>query len=138
MNKIFEESHNLPWKHTISPILVIEDNPDMLNVYAEICYLYGYSSLLASDGSKGLEIARRRPVSLIICDLYLPDMHGYEVLQCLRQYPATMQTPVVFVTGDIRCKPPADSYLKVLPKPFTLEALLSLISQLVGTEVAST
>jgi CheY-like chemotaxis protein len=81
-------------------ILIIEDN-DMSYVLAE--YLLrqrGYSTIRAMDGSAGVQAALGNPCDLILCDLDLPVMDGYEVLGALRANNAWHPVPVLAFTGD--------------------------------------
>jgi CheY-like chemotaxis protein len=81
-------------------ILIIEDN-DMSYVLAE--YLLrqrGYSTMRAVDGSAGVQAALENPVDLILCDLDLPVMDGYEVLGALRANNDWRPVPVLAFTGD--------------------------------------
>jgi CheY-like chemotaxis protein len=81
-------------------ILIIEDN-DMSYVLAD--YLLrqkGYSTVRALDGGAGVEAALHEPVDLILCDLDLPVMDGYEVLGALRANDAWHPVPVLAFTGD--------------------------------------
>ena len=128
MTQSFDRATDRTSRQHTQAILIIEDNPDMLSIFGEICELHGYDVLLAASGQAGLNLAREHPPVRVICDLFLPDMHGNDVLRQLRQHPVTATTPVIFTTGDIRYKPPVDEYLQILHKPFSVEAFLTLIS----------
>ena len=81
-------------------ILIIEDN-DMSFVLAD--YLLrqkGYSTTRAVDGRAGVQAALENPVDLILCDLDLPVMDGYEVIRALRANSAWRPVPVLAFTGD--------------------------------------
>jgi CheY-like chemotaxis protein len=85
-------------------ILIIEDN-DMSFVLAD--YLLrqkGYSTARAADGSAGVQAALENQVDLILCDLDLPVMDGYQVLGTLRANSAWAPVPVLAFTGDSREK----------------------------------
>ena len=111
----------------MTAILMIEDNPDLLAIVGNVLTTHGFEVMLAPDGTTGLERAQEEAPALILCDLNLPDMNGYEVLTELRLQPSTARTPVVFVTGDHYCAPPVDDNVQVLEKPFNIEALLKLM-----------
>ena len=81
-------------------ILIIEDN-DMSFVLAD--YLLrqkGYTTTRARDGGAGVQAALEHPVDLILCDLDLPVMDGYEVIGALRANSAWHRVPVLAFTGD--------------------------------------
>src|SRR5579884_2104256 len=60
---------------------------------------FGHTVLAAADGSRGLEAARAERPDLIICDVQLPDMDGYEVARWLKSEPGLRATPLVAVTA---------------------------------------
>ena len=67
-----------------SRILVIEDNPPSLELMTYLLKAFGYTVVSALDGQEGLELARRELLDLIICDIHLPTLDGYEVARTLR------------------------------------------------------
>jgi len=81
-------------------VLLIEDNP--ANVQLMTCLLspYGHTLLYAEDGPKGLKAARWDHPDLIICDLQLPEMAGYEVACWLKREARLRTIPLVAVTGQ--------------------------------------
>jgi CheY-like chemotaxis protein len=83
----------------MAQILVIEDNPASLALVTYLLQAFGHTVLPATDGETGLEIARSRSVDLIICDLQLPGLSGYEVLQQVRAEPALAAIPALAVTA---------------------------------------
>lgn len=79
-------------------ILFVEDDPetaDMLRLYFES---QGYEVMQASWGRDGIEMSRRNPPDLVVLDIRLPDIDGYEVCRELRRNWRTSQTPVIFLT----------------------------------------
>jgi CheY-like chemotaxis protein len=80
-------------------ILVIEDNPDNLALAVYLLEAAGYNTIEARDGAQGVRAAREALPDLIVCDLQMPVLNGFEVLQHLRVDPATRSIPVVAVTA---------------------------------------
>jgi CheY-like chemotaxis protein len=80
-------------------ILVIEDNPQNLELMSYLLRAFGHTVLAARDGAEGIETARREMLDLIICDIHLPVMDGYEVAQHLKKHPVLRQIPLVAVTA---------------------------------------
>ncbi len=80
-------------------ILIIEDNPANLELMSYLLSAYGYVALTAVDGSQGIEAARRERPDLIVCDVQLPDIDGYEVARFLKSDPVLRATPLVAVTA---------------------------------------
>jgi len=80
-------------------ILVIEDNPASLELMRYLLRAFGHAPLLAGDGMEGLEAARRVVPDLIICDVQLPGLDGYEVARQLKADGALRGIPLVAVTA---------------------------------------
>ena len=87
----------------MTTILLIEDNASMRRNISQILSLETYRVLTAADGAAGLEQARREKPDLILCDIMMPGMDGYEVLAQLRADSATASLPFIFLTakGDM-------------------------------------
>ena len=88
-------------------ILIIEDQAPMRRNVALMLELEGYLTTTAENGLIGIDTARRERPDLILCDVMMPDMDGYAVVQTLRDDPAFANTPFIFLTaksdrGDVR------------------------------------
>jgi CRP-like cAMP-binding protein/CheY-like chemotaxis protein len=80
-------------------ILLIEDNLEMRENTAEIIEFSGYNVITASNGKDGVALAKEHTPNLIICDIMMPVMDGYEVLSELSSNPNTCAIPFVFLTA---------------------------------------
>ncbi len=116
----------------MSRILIIEDNPDLAFGLRSNLEIEGYDVSIASSGAAGLEQARSQEPDLLILDVMLPEMDGFEVLQSFRE--TNSSTPVLMLTarGDeldkVRgLRSGADDYVT---KPFGLMELLARIEAL--------
>ncbi|MDP1678330.1 MAG: response regulator [Bacteroidota bacterium] len=113
-------------------ILVVDDEKDLRNAIDDILTDAGYSTILAGNGSQGLAFAKSEHPDLILCDIQMPSMNGYELLNAVKKEPALSKIPFVFMTGvnvaqfDLRkgMDLGADDYLT---KPFSIEDLVSAI-----------
>jgi DNA-binding NarL/FixJ family response regulator len=112
-------------------ILVIEDEPEMRRNLTTILRLEKYRPFAAAHGREGVELARREKPDLILCDVMMPELDGFEVLCQLRRDPATASIPFIFLTAkgekpDIRSgmNLGADDYLT---KPVVKADLLTAI-----------
>ena len=74
-------------------VLVVDDEPDIVALVAYHLAKSGYSVSTATNGSEGLAIARRDKPALVVLDLMLPGLSGYEVMEQLRAEPATSAQP---------------------------------------------
>ncbi len=111
-------------------ILVIEDNRDILANILDYLELKGFTLDCAQDGLSGMHLALTQPYDLIVLDIMLPGMDGYQLCQKLRQE-ADNNTPIIMLTArdalDERLKglhAGADDYLV---KPFALSELVARI-----------
>lgn len=112
-------------------ILVIEDNEEVRENLEEILELYGYTVLLAEDGKVGVEKAIEHQPDLILCDVMMPRLDGFGVLNILTKKPETASIPFIFLTAkaekaDFRrgMNLGADDYVT---KPFYKDELLSVV-----------
>jgi signal transduction histidine kinase len=113
-------------------ILVIEDERYLLEDITELLQYTDFEVEGASSGRKGLEIAEAYSPDLIICDIMMPDLDGYQVLDGIRANPMTANTSFIFLTAkadrdSVRqgMELGADDYLT---KPFTSAELLTAIN----------
>jgi CheY-like chemotaxis protein len=80
-------------------VLIIEGNPANLELMTYLLGVYGHTVFTALDGRQGLEAARREHPDLIICDVQLPEMDGYEVARWLKSDTELRHVPLVAVTA---------------------------------------
>jgi len=80
-------------------ILIIEDEPEMRRNIAALLRYRDYQPLAAENGDRGLELARRERPDLILCDVTMPELDGYEVLRRLRADAALALIPFIFLTA---------------------------------------
>ena len=116
----------------MSKILVIEDEARTRDMFRDCLEAEGFQTLGAEDGLTGIEQARQHLPNLVLCDVLMPTLDGYEVLSQLRQVATTATIPFVFITAktgkaDRRqgMSLGADDYLT---KPSTAEELLEVVS----------
>lgn len=80
-------------------ILLVDDEPDILELVGFLLRKEGYIVFTASGGKEGVEIARREQPALIILDVMMPDMDGMETCEKIRQIPQLKDTLVTFLTA---------------------------------------
>ena len=83
----------------MNKILIIEDQPQMRRKLAMILEREHFQVATAPNGLIGLDLARTDPPDLVICDIMMPELDGYEVLEALRADKATATTPFIFLTA---------------------------------------
>src|ERR1017187_3551497 len=112
-------------------ILIIEDEPGIRKQMAQNLRFEGFETLEAETGRLGAATAITAPPDLIICDIMMPDLDGFGVLQALRDNPRTAMIPFIFLTAlvgnrDMRygMDEGADDYIT---KPYKPAALLGSV-----------
>lgn len=120
-------------------ILVIEDNVDMREFLQRILARRGFDYLGAEDGMEGVEIARRERPDLILMDLSLPVLDGYEATRLLKGDSATAHTPILAVTAHARdvdktraLEAGCDGYIS---KPYSIRDLFDLMARFLPAAV---
>lgn len=83
----------------MAKVLIIEDDPLMSRMYEKIFAFEKYDVVMAGDGQQGLDLARSEKPTLILLDVMMPKMNGFEVLEKLKSDPETKATPVVMLTN---------------------------------------
>ena len=117
-----------------SEILVIEDQASIRGNIERLLRLEGFAVLSTTGGVKGLQLARTYRPSLILCDIVMPHLDGYGVLDGLRSELLTASISVAFLTGSADRAEREEGLRRgaaaYLIKPFDLKALLQLINRL--------
>lgn len=118
-------------------ILVIDDEQDIRSLLTLILESAGYAVQQARSGKEGLTLLERETADLVLLDIMMPEMDGWEVCRQIKNRPATRNTPVIILT--VRSQPldkvigtevvHADEYLT---KPFDRRVLLKLVHKLLG------
>ena len=112
-------------------VLIIEDDTALRENTAELLELSNYRVLTAPNGKLGIETAKNELPDIIVCDIMMPEVDGYGVLETLNLDPSTNQIPFIFLSAKTEHKEVrkgmdlgADDYLT---KPFNEEELMSAI-----------
>src|SRR5512141_1242705 len=79
--------------------LVIEDQPQMRKNLVTILEMENFQVISAENGRRGVELARSERPDLVLCDVMMPELDGFGVLQALRADPATATLPLIFLTA---------------------------------------
>lgn len=80
-------------------ILLVEDNPTNVELVGFLLEMAGYAVLVAEDGAQGLALAQAEHPDLILSDLQMPVMDGFEMLRHIREDPQLNDVPVIAVTA---------------------------------------
>jgi two-component system, sensor histidine kinase and response regulator len=125
-------SHTSHFAKSARRVLAIDDTSEILLIITETLNLFGFQTITAADGASGIQLARETRPDLILCDINMPNLDGYETLKRLREDEATAAIPFVFLSGatdrlTIRrgMELGADDYLT---KPFSPKELLAAVN----------
>lgn len=122
-------------------ILIIEDNPENMQLMMYLLTAFGHTVLETTLGEKGLRLAKEESPDLILCDLHMPGMDGYEVAKRLKLDPQLAAIPLVAVTayamvGD-REKVLAAGFNGYISKPINPELFVSEIEIFLASRAPS-
>lgn len=115
-------------------ILVVDDDPGIrlaISDYLEMC---GYSVITATDGQQALDMVESYRPHLMLTDIVMPRMNGYQLVRSIRQHPSLRLLPVIFLTERNKTEERIQGYQSgadlYLPKPFELPELGAAIRNL--------
>ena len=115
-------------------VLVIEDNEDNLALMRLLLERAKYEVLLATGGAKGLEIARKEQPDILLLDLAMPDMDGWEVAAAMKADMVTKDIPIIAVTAHALPKDRERAFEagcdSFIVKPFSVAKLIGEIEKL--------
>src|SRR5689334_9143728 len=126
----------------VPKILVVDDNPTIRSFLVTLLGYGGHELQEASDGAEALALASAERPDLVISDILMPTMDGYEFVRRLRSVPDIARTPVIFCTAHFRERDAKDlarecgvSY--VLTKPCEPEVVIEAVDQCLGARPAA-
>lgn len=110
-------------------VLVVDDDPDILEALAEILEAEGFDVRRARNGKEALERLEPQPPNLVLLDLMMPVMDGWEFSQRMKTKPAAASVPVIVLSADRNVSTKAREIGAVghLAKPFELTDLLEMV-----------
>ncbi len=114
-------------------ILIVEDQEDNRKILRDLLTSAGFTPLEATTGEEGVTLAEREHPDLILMDIQLPGLDGYEATRRIKALPALQQIPVIAVTSyalsgdDVKARDAGcDGYIT---KPFSPRALLATVRE---------
>jgi len=118
-------------------VLIVEDNERNLKLVRDVLGFAGFECLAARDAEAGIELARARRPDVVLMDINLPGMTGFEALAALRADALTAAIPVLAVTAyamkDDRARILAAGFDGYLEKPVDVRALPGQVEALIGS-----
>ena len=115
-------------------IVVIDDYPPNLRLLQTLLEAHGHIVHGEFDGESGLATTQREKPDLVICDLQMVGMDGFDVARAIRNDPELRQTPLVavsaLVTGDVRERTKAAGFDAYMEKPITVRSFVQDIEDI--------
>jgi CheY-like chemotaxis protein len=114
-------------------ILVIEDEEIILNNTIELLELENFEAIGAENGIIGVQMTLEQKPDLILCDIRMPELDGYSVLEHLRQNPETAAIPFIFMSAKANkdeIQAAEELGVAYLLKPFGIKEMFELIREL--------
>ncbi|MGH7790536.1 MAG: response regulator [Candidatus Binatia bacterium] len=122
-------------------ILVVDDNLDSIMILRSILETQGFSVLVAQGGHEALAVLKRETPDVILLDVMMPEMSGYEVLEKIKTTHATSKVPVIMVTAKMQDEDVMTGYQHgadyYITKPCTAKQLLYGIGLVLGRAEAA-
>jgi DNA-binding response OmpR family regulator len=115
-------------------VLIIEDDRDMIDLLSIVLRRGGYRPVAALGGKEGLRLLREQPVDLVLLDLMMGDMNGWQVLEVIKADKSLSAIPVLIVSArhyleDLQVDTHESLYEGYLVKPFVVRDLLTQIRE---------
>jgi CheY-like chemotaxis protein len=116
----------------VKTILVIEDNNEIRENTCELLEIKGFEVISAPNGKVGLVLAKEKEPDIVLCDIMMPEVDGYEVLTELRKDTKTSSIPFIFLTASVEKKEMEKAFTMgahgYILKPFEAHELFTAIS----------
>jgi DNA-binding response OmpR family regulator len=85
--------------NTVPRVMVVDDDPDTVSILARHLQREGFVAIEAVSGAECIRIVREHPVDVILLDLMMPDMDGFEVCRALKEEADTAEIPIIMITA---------------------------------------
>jgi DNA-binding NarL/FixJ family response regulator len=123
-----------------SQLLLVDDEPGLREAVQAYLEDSGYAVDVATNGREGLDLARQKLPDLIISDIMMPQVDGYEFLRQLREDPHFKTTPVIFLTARGMTSDRIQGYSAgcdaYIPKPFDPDELVAIVKNLLEKQAS--
>ena len=135
------KSLDLPSDSQVERILVVDDTPDNLFLIETVLQAEGYQVEVADNGQDALSMIEAEPPALLLLDVMMPGMHGYEVVRRIRQNSNFPFIPIILITGCEQLDTSEQFDVAVegfICKPIDFDELLKHVSTILAMKDSST
>lgn len=124
------------------PLLIVEDVPNILELLSVTLKFKGYPVITATNGEEALKLIEQEHPALIVSDILMPKMDGFQLIQRLRTHPKTSQIPIIILSATYVTPEDRDFAMKLgaarfLEKPVDTEEFLLTIAEVLTQGVAT-
>ena len=113
-------------------VLVVDDEFDLLQSMSIALEMEGYKPATAGNGQAALELLKNAKPDLVITDVMMPYVSGYELLESMYRMPGYGSVPAVLMSAMDRHAHPQGPWKALLTKPFTIDRLMEVVTGLIG------
>lgn len=121
-----------------SRVLVVDDDPAIRRILSQTLELEDYEVTGAADGEEALEMISGEMPDVVILDVMMPRMHGFDVLRQIRHNPETRDLPVILLTAKSSAEDTWEGWREgvdyYMTKPFDVEELIRFLSYVLSGE----
>lgn len=134
-----DEYRNLKQKHQLKHLLVVDDDPSTRNVLKRLFEKEGYEVFLASDATELVKLLETESIELILLDINLPWVDGFELCKLLKEHDDLKNVPIIFISGR---KSEMDKKLAFqlgahdyITKPFNIDEITETVRTIMHLQV---
>lgn len=113
--------------HADGHVLLVDDDPDIRDSLSDLLALYGYTTAQAADGARALAMMNEKRPCLVVLDLMMPVMDGFQLLERMRADGELAETPVVVISAGRLDEARKLEVAAVLQKPLDIDRLMNHI-----------
>jgi len=117
-------------------ILIVDDEVDIVGILSMVLQAHGYEILIAPTGPEAIARTLREEPDLILLDIKMPGLDGYEVIEGLKQLTQTSKIPIIFVSAlpreEVARKVKELGATDYIPKPFESEEVVAKVKKALG------
>jgi CheY-like chemotaxis protein len=111
------------------PLLIVDDEPEILDLLRNVLEDAGFAVLTASNGAVAFSLLQHTPVALVITDFMMPQLSGLGLAQRLRNNPQTVAIPLILMSA-VMPQQVSGMFAMFVQKPFSIDVIVDLVQQM--------
>jgi len=121
----------VPARSPALPILVVDDEDEIVNLLCAVLEDDGFRVLTAKNGADALTLIQQNPVALVLTDLMMPQGSGLDLARRLRGDPQTARIPIILMSAAMP-RQVSQLFTHVIHKPFSIDVVIDMVHQLLA------